>query len=108
MGKNLYVGGLPYSVNDEQLQGVSRNSQANFVHKKAQNAGKADLGDMLNSHLEGLKDTYGSQEGWEEGFAGFVMGAIGIPGFSRSYTGQINGMKMQGGVWGECFLKVFR
>jgi len=90
-----------WEMTEEQLQNTSRNSMTDFVGKKSDNAGKVDAGYLLQSHLEGLKEAYGSQQGWEEGFAGFIMGAMGVPGFSRSYSGQINGLKFQGGIWGE-------
>lgn len=47
-------------------------------HQIDPNANKESIG-WLNAIGEGAKETYGTMAGWEEGFVGGLMGAIGIP-----------------------------
>lgn len=56
----------------------------------------------LNAMAQGLSETYGSVEGWEEGFIGGLIGLVGVPGF-RGLKKESGGMQspiyVQGGIW---------
>lgn len=55
----------------------------------------------LQATARAIKETYGTVEGWEEGFIGGLTGLVGIPGFRRmrSNTGGLQSpVYLQGGI----------
>lgn len=73
-----------------------------FIRNKTNPSAEYDTRTWLDSVHEGLKQSWGNTDDWVEGFAGFFMGAFGLPGI-RVKT-DVNGKKklnvqMQGGIW---------
>lgn len=80
---------------EEMLQGSVNKAGLDYVAKYLDTESNLELADIGISFMKGLEETYGSQEGWEEGVIGMIIGGIGLPG--KSSTGK--GIAMQGGVW---------
>lgn len=62
----------------------------------------SDLVNWYNAAAEGIKQTYGNGNAWEEGFIGFLTGMLGMPSFSleKSETGKKKlKLNFQGELW---------
>lgn len=53
----------------------------------------------LESVYDGFGQSYGNIDNWVEGFSGFFMGALGLPGIRFNHNGKKIDVSMNGGMW---------
>lgn len=87
---------------EETLQGVISKTSQNFHDRLTETASQTagmeqPVSEFVNSLWNGLKEEYGSKEGWEEGLIGAIVGGIGAPSFKRNSKGKIR-PTMAGGI----------
>lgn len=74
----------------------------NFFGAKINPDAEEETAGWLNSIAKGASNTYGNFDRWEEGFLGFLTGALGIPkiGFSRDAQGRRRpSISLEGELW---------
>jgi len=72
----------------------------NFYASKRDPSMTGMVSEMVLNINDKFGETYGSKEGQKEIGIGFILGALGLPGKSRSSsTSEKGGWSMQGGVW---------
>ena len=98
IGSKLYkLGEKPFTegVWEEMMQGSVNKGALDYVSKYLDEDNKLELFDLVSSLGEGMAETYGSQEGWEEGIIGMIIGGAGFVGPSSKGKG----LGWQGGIW---------
>jgi len=98
IGSKLYkLGEKPFTegVWEEMMQGSVNKGALDYVSKYLDEDNKLELFDLVSSLGEGMAETYGSQEGWEEGVIGMIIGGAGFVGPSSKGKG----LGWQGGIW---------
>lgn len=74
----------------------------NFFGAKINPDAEEETAGWLNSIAKGAANTYGNFDRWEEGFLGFLTGALGIPkiGFSKDAQGKRRpSISLEGELW---------
>jgi hypothetical protein len=96
-GKLYKLGEKPFTegVWEEMMQGSVNKGALDYVSKYLDEDNKLELFDLVSSLGEGMAETYGSQEGWEEGVIGMIIGGAGFVGPSSKGKG----LGWQGGIW---------
>ena len=96
-GKLYKLGEKPFTegVWEEMMQGSINKGAMDYVSKYLDEDNKLELFDLVSSLGEGMAETYGSQEGWEEGVIGMIIGGAGFVGPSSKGKG----LGWQGGIW---------
>ena len=96
-GKLYKLGEKPFTegVWEEMMQGSVNKGALDYVSKYLDEDNKLELFDLVSSLGKGMAETYGSQEGWEEGIIGMIIGGAGFVGPSSKGKG----LGWQGGIW---------
>jgi hypothetical protein len=96
-GKLYKLGEKPFTegVWEEMMQGSVNKGALDYVSKYLDEDNKLELFDVVSSLGKGMAETYGSQEGWEEGVIGMIIGGAGFVGPSSKGKG----LGWQGGIW---------
>jgi hypothetical protein len=96
-GKLYKLGEKPFTegVWEEMMQGSVNKGALDYVSKYLDEDNKLELFDLVSSLGKGMAETYGSQEGWEEGVIGMIIGGAGFVGPSSKGKG----LGWQGGIW---------
>lgn len=79
---------------------IERASQ-DFTDRRYDAEANSIVNDFLGSAVSTFSDAYGTEQGWEQGFAGFITGAVGlpsIPGMVQRVKGNKNAQVWGGGV----------
>lgn len=82
-----------WEATEEQLQLVASESSKDYALKSYDKDGATTTGDYLDSLMQGFGKAYGTQEGLENAFAGFIIGAFGIPGMGGGVLSDIKANK---------------
>ncbi len=86
-----------------ETAGLKYASEINdFFGAKINPDAEEETAGWLNSIAKGASNTYGNFDRWEEGFLGFITGALGIPkiGFSRDAQGRRRpSISLEGELW---------
>lgn len=86
-----------------ETAGLKYASEINdFFGAKINPDAEEETAGWLNSIAKGASNTYGNFDRWEEGFLGFLTGALGIPkiGFSRDAQGRRRpSISLEGELW---------
>jgi len=80
---------------------IERASQ-DFTDRRYDAEANSIVNDFLGSAVSTFSDAYGTEQGWEQGFAGFITGAVGlpsIPGMVQRVKGNKNAQVWGGGVY---------
>ena len=89
-------------ANEEMSQAFAEEFSHDIVLRRNDTEAIDFVDDVINSSLESFSKTYGNVDRWEEGFAGFITGAIGLPNIggirSKATTGK--GSVWSGGIAG--------
>lgn len=111
LSKALHIAKNPFSeFNEEMLQASAQTASERFAGTKANRTFTAfdmdpeseqDTLNMVQAVFNGIMDTYGSIEGYEEGFVGLFMGAAGSPSLVRMQNAKGNKTNWQGGIFQE-------
>lgn len=97
-GRKLYkLGEKPFveGVWEEMMQGSVNKGALDYVSSYIDDENKLELLDPILSLGRGMAETYGTQEGWEEGVIGMIIGGAGFVGPSSKGKG----IGWQGGIW---------
>jgi hypothetical protein len=97
-GRKLYkLGERPFveGVWEEMMQGSVNKGALDYVSSYIDDENKLELLDPILSLGRGMAETYGTQEGWEEGIIGMIIGGAGFVGPSSKGKG----IGWQGGIW---------
>ena len=97
-GRKLYkLGEKPFveGVWEEMMQGSVNKGALDYVSSYIDDENKLELLDPILSLGRGMAETYGTQEGWEEGIIGMIIGGAGFVGPSSKGKG----IGWQGGIW---------
>lgn len=94
LGKGLTNAGI--EGNEEQMQQVINTTSKTFYGRQLDPNAGSTTDNFVNSFFDGMKEGYGTSEGWEQFFIGAFTGVMGSPTFSTQ-----KGNRWAGGVAGE-------
>lgn len=72
-----------YEGTQEQLQYAAQKGSDTYYGKRYDSNGKLETNNFIDSYIEGLKQAYGTGEGWEQGVIGAMTGALGMPNLRK-------------------------
>lgn len=70
-------------MSQEQLQFAVTKGLEHYYDLKTDPESQADVKNYISSMMHGLGEAYGTDEGWENAAAGFIIGALGVPVFKK-------------------------
>jgi hypothetical protein len=71
-------------MTEEQLQFAISEGGKDYYDLENNEEGKGVINNILGSAFKGLEEAYGSAEGWENAFGGFIMGGLGLPSVKKT------------------------
>lgn len=110
--RNKFQKGLDYTakllkdplmeMTEEQGQFAIQKTAESYYNLRLDKDANSDVQNFITSIGRGLQEAYGTEEGWENAFAGLVIGGLGIPTIKRA-PGSKLGVKLgiEGGIYGE-------
>jgi len=84
---------------EEGGQGVISDSAKRYVAAKYDPKGHEEGYNLYSALWDGIKQTYGTEEGLKEVGIGMIIGGMGFPHFGKKEDGS-NDIQMQGGMFG--------
>jgi hypothetical protein len=84
-------------MTEEQGQYAIQKAADTYYSMKLDNEANATVKNMIFSVGQGLREAYGSEQGWENGFVGMVIGGFGVPTIMKKESGKY-GLGIAGGI----------
>ena len=84
-------------MSEEQLQFAVQKASDTYYSMKLDNEANGTVKNMMFSVGQGLKEAYGSEEGWENAFVGLLIGGLGVPTIMKKESGKY-GLGLAGGI----------
>jgi hypothetical protein len=84
-------------MTEEQGQYAIQKASDTYYSMKLDNEANATVKNMMFSVGQGLKEAYGSEQGWESGFVGMLIGGVGVPTIRKKESGKY-GLSLAGGI----------
>lgn len=86
-----------WEMTEEQGQFAIQKGMDSYYSLKSDAEANATVKNAIFSIGQGLKEAYGSAEGWENAFAGLVIGGLGVPIIAKKESGKY-GLRLAGGI----------
>lgn len=68
---------------EEMGQFAVEKTASDYITRRYDPEATSYVNDFIAASINGLSETLGSAEGWEQGFAGFITGAVGLPNLAK-------------------------
>lgn len=83
-GKNPFA-----EMTQEQLQFATAEGTKDYFDLRTDREALENTKTIIGSIFKGLEEAYGSAEGWENAFGGFIFGGLGLPYIKRNDKGNL-------------------